>query len=548
MEQNENGAADEWARAREILDDMRKKRTSLASAGHSSSQGEVVVHPENDHPSSPTVSTKLGTVHEYDNTETDRAREILEQMKKRRENFSQLLVGVSPTPTKQSLTETESTAELSWVSSFSEDEADAYIYSEEEASNSYDDYAYRSGVSAVDVSDDDSSSSHYSSSSSSSRSISIYSGGTSSYTSSLITNSSFQKSILQALEDIRSYDLRYVNIPNPLTAASSSRKVPPSDQSLVLKRKTPQTSRARNLYRQSSNGSVQSYSYLKTERTGPGAVTRLRADLAAISERRNLLASIIESVQHLKSDEIDFSVVASAILSNDSKVKAGKRPAAGKALARYEMAGPGYVPPCETSTEPIEFDGKWSAKDARPEDHIESFGFPLVELKWGSESNITAISFDSNGDNVEWDKGDELEELVRDDSLRGSMYFSDSSTTEASEDRLPLHIEFAVKNAPLATVVAEPPRALRSAEYLKALYNPRPDEVNPTPTERKFGGIYHIAQLTAEVEQLTDRTHARRRHLARDDFDIPYNVEDRFCGGLYHIASQTRPASKRALI
>lgn len=215
------------------------------------------------------------------------------------------------------------------------------------------------------------------------------------------------------------------------------------------------------------------------------------------------------------------------------------------------MAGPDYVPPKrEKNIEPVEFDGKWSAKDARPENRIQSFGFPISELQWaGSESIITGVSFDSNGECVEWDKGDQLEELVREDSVRGSMYFSDSSTTEASEDRLPLHIEFTSRNASLAKVVAaEPPRALKSAEYLKALYNPRPDEVNSTATERKYGGIYHIARLTAEVDELTDRSHVRRRHLARDDFNIPYNVEDRFCGGLYHIASQTRRPSKRALI
>jgi hypothetical protein len=541
-------SAAEWVRAREILDEMASKRTAyLASAGHSHS--DAIVHVEqNDRPPNPTLTKKLGTLHDYDNSETDRAREILERMKRRRERFSQLLVGVgaSPTPTKQSLTETESTAELSWVSSTSDDEVEAFIYSEEEASNGYDDYAYRSSGDSLDDDDDNSSSS-----SSSSCSLSIYSGGTSSHTSSLISNSSFQKSVLQALEDIRSYDLRYVNIPNALTAASSSKKLGSRESSLVMKRKSPQTSRARNLYRQSSKGSVNSYSYLKTERTGPGGVVaRLRADLAAISERRSMLTSMLESVQHLKSEEIDFSVVASTILSTDPKLDSTLMAPPIHALARYEMAGPDYVATTqEKNMELVEFDGKWSVNDALPESSIQSFGFPISELQWaGSEPIITGVSFDSNGDNLEWDKGDQLQDLIKEDSVRGSMYFSDSSTTDASEDRLPLHIEFTAKNAPLAKVAAEPPRALRSAEYLKALYNPRPDEVNPTAMERKYGGIYHIARLTIEVDELTDRSLSRRRLLARDDFNIPYNVEDRFCGGLYHIASQTRPPSKRALI
>jgi hypothetical protein len=259
---------------------------------------------------------------------------------------------------------------------------------------------------------------------------------------------------------------------------------------------------------------------------------------------------MLESVQHLKSEEIDFSVVASTILSTDPKLDSTLMAPPSHALARYEMAGPDHVATTqEKHMEQVEFDGKWFANDALPESRIQSFGFPISELqRAGSEPIITGVSFDSNGDNLEWDKGDQLEDLVKEDSVRGSMYFSDSSTTDASEDRLPLHIEFTAKKAPLANVAAEPPRALRSAEYLKALYNPRPDEVNPTAMERKYGGIYHIARLTIEVDELTDRSLSRRRHLARDDFNIPYNVEDRFCGGLYHIASQTRPPSKRALI
>ena len=206
-------------------------------------------------------------------------------------------------------------------------------------------------------------------------------------------------------------------------------------------------------------------------------------------------------------------------------------------------------PPSHINTPPIHFGGRWNADDARPEERIESFGFPLSDLKWAGASDDISVN-SSEEDPVEWNVSEKLEEIVKDDSMRGSMYLSESSTTEASEDSpLPLHIAFKVKHTPLAKAISKPPKSLRSAEYLKALYSPRPEETYQPGKERKYGGIYHIAQLTADVEKLTDRSHVpNRRNLARDDFNIPYNVEDRFCGGHYHIASQTRPASKRALI
>jgi len=555
---HEDGAQ-QWAKARGILDDMRKKRTTLELMGHSHKAPLPI---DEDHPSSPTMTTKLGTLNEYEACEGDRAREILERMKKRRESFSQMLVGVghaSPTPTKQSLGQTESTAELSWVSSSSEEEeysSAPYIYSEEDLSNCYDDYAYHG-------SSDTTTASGFCSTSSSSTGPSFYSSdGISSSSSSLISSISFQQSVMQALDDVGCYDMRYVNIPNPLTATPLSVELCSPEKRSVLDRKTPDTSRARSLYHekdsvQQSIDRAKSHHYLRTERTGPGAVSRLRADLSAISERRSVLTSMLDTVQELKGQDIDFSVVASTILSTSTATTSEQVTADGKPpprptsplMSKFVMAQAEPVSsPSEDNAAPIDFGGRWSANDARPEDHIESFGFPLSDLKWAGSGDENSL--DSSEDTpVEWDTTRELEELIKDDSNRGSMYLSEASTTDASEDSpLPLHIEFTVKHTPLSKAIAEPPKALRSAEYLKALYSPRPEDVH-FDKERKFGGIYHIAQLTAEVEALTDRTHIpNRRHLAKDDFLIPYNVEERFCGGLYHIASQTRPASKRALI
>jgi hypothetical protein len=123
-----------WSRARDILDDMRKKRTSL-EMGHFQ---RILSHK----PSSPTV-TKLTTLHEYEACETDHIQEILDTMQSCREIFSKILTGISsPASMKQSLTATESTASLRWNLSNSAIEPE--IYSEEGALNCYDNCCYHS--------------------------------------------------------------------------------------------------------------------------------------------------------------------------------------------------------------------------------------------------------------------------------------------------------------------------------------------------------------------------------------------------------------------
>lgn len=563
FEGRENGAQ-QWKRAREILEDMRKKRTSLALTGHASQQQQE------DYPSYPSVS-KLGTANEHESCENegDRARDILERMRKRRESFSQLLVGVghaSPTPTKHSLERTESTAAISWVSSSSEEEEEAvtYIFSEEEASNCYTDYAYP----GTDV---DSSSSHcsISSSSVSAAGVSFFSsGGSTSASSSLLSDVSFQQSVLAALEDIRHYDMRSANIPSALTAAPLSAELTCTENRLVLQRKMPGTSRARSLYHDiGSNTQDKSYQYLKTEH-GP-ATTRLRADLAAISERRTMLTSMLDSVRELKSQEIDFSVVASTILStsttaaspdddDDDESASNKKPLS-LPMTSFVMATSEQQSstPRQTNNEPIHFDsGRWSDKDARPEDRIQPFGFPFSDLQWVGANSDASFESGDDDENIEWDTNNKVGLLTREDStMRGSLYLSEASSTASEGSSLSLHIGFEVKKAttPLSQAATEPTKALRSAEYLKALYSPRPEEAIQAVEERRYGGLYQLAQWTQDVERLTDRTHAitRRSNLPMDDFMIPYNVEDRFCGGLYHIASQTRPpktATSRAMI
>ena len=134
-----------WSLARDILDGMRKKRVSLEMERSQ----RILSHK----PSSATA-TKLTTLRQHEACETDRTREILDTMKSRIENFSKFQIRISsPASTKQSLAATKSTAAINWISSNSE--IDPEIYSEEGASNCYDDYNYHS--------DDDSTSSRSSS-------------------------------------------------------------------------------------------------------------------------------------------------------------------------------------------------------------------------------------------------------------------------------------------------------------------------------------------------------------------------------------------------
>lgn len=582
LQANSGEAQESIDRARDILEGMRKKRCSLEQMGHSISSISSS-HEDDEGPRKPSPVARLWTVDENEMTsgtsqtntqelhETDRARDILERMRKRRESFSKLLVA-SPTPTKHSLTRTESTAAISWVSSSTrstatENEGVTFIYSEEEASaKGYDDYAYH----ASDVDSVSTRRSYYTSSTGSTAGVSFFGGYDSSSSRSLISDISFQNSVMQALDNIRNYDMRYTGVPNPLTGVPLDIELSsPERRQVLLERKTTGTSRARNLYHERTKGKLQNYQYLKSEGAiGHGSVTsRLRADLAAISERRTMLATMLDSVKELKSQEIDFSVVASTILSASSNPKQETSPEQLlRKMQPTEMAESGRHDRSiydrspkrhARKTAPVEYvdfggENGWSANDARAEERIEPFGFPLSDVKWAASDDDSA-SFESGDDDIEWDADEKLDSLIREDSVRGSLFVSEASSTEASSDAsLPLQIEFKVKNTPLSEAASEPPQALRSAEFLKALYSPRPEEAILTAQESRYGGIYQIAQRTQDVERLTGvrASTKRKKKLDRDDFNIPYNVEDRFAGGLYHISQQTVPMvpTNRAMI
>ena len=537
---HDDAGAGQWSRAREILDDMKHQRAALA-ARH-------LQRPSFSHDSpiaSPTAATKLTTINEYEASESDRARDILDTMKKRRESFSHMLVGVaSPTSTKQSVTRTESTADLSWVSTSSEgDEPETYLYSEEEESNCYDDYCY--------YTDKDNGSSITSSDSSESDQYT-------SETSKLLSAISEQdESTVEVL-----VDLRDMEIPTPGVARFGS--VEPSDEQEALERKTINTSEARTLYRdgatsaqQGSTGfkqqlltdsdSTSSFHYLKWEHHGP-ATSRLRADLQAITQRRSMLTNMLESVSRLREDQgygydaCSQSVGASTISTTpgESQRRNITRPPRQGYASKYTVRSRAeHASPLLQTEAAAAFFGYWSGRDPQPEKEAKSFGWPISELVWSGSRSKGSLTFDAS-DFVEWDES-------------GDIISRELAESRRAQDRdgLPNQIVIKVKDT-------KPKRT----EYPEAPYR--------TVEESFCGGLYHIVKLTdrmADTAKKVELTNSsadstkketptgmeiavgKGRHEFRaSDYLMPYNVEDRFCGGLYQMSSQLHPRSGKALI
>jgi hypothetical protein len=462
-------------------------------------------------------------------------------MKERRENFSKILVASSPGSTKQlSLTATESTAAMSWVSSNNDSERE--IYSEEGASNSYEDYFYDS---------DEGSTSGWSSSGSGSS----YSVDSTYESASLLSDFSPEYSVAEALLDVRN-----INIPGSL--ASISRKAVPMDQHYSLERKTIQTSRARSLYhecksptsvKKSSQTREQSHQYLKKERPR-SAISRLRADLAAIAERRAMLTSMILSVSELKNQDLDMATTILSVSTVSQSV--APKPAS---ISSRSVCRPPRPPPAKTTRKITPEQGVPKAvyispsaqtRDTQPESRTGSFGFPSSEPQWGFDARNNELAGDFNWEDVlgglvndsrcgsGFYSDSKADESDLKDSQSGSMCYSDSRTG-LENDFPPLNILFKVEETkpkrqePLNSRSAYPKPVVRSLD------------------DGHCGGLHGIMQLTGGLEELEDKwslleTGPRSPQMIVRDYTIPYNIEDRFCGGLYHIASLSSSPSQLA--
>jgi hypothetical protein len=440
----------------------------------------------------------------------------------------------SPKSMQQSLTATESTAALSWISSNSEIEPE--IYSEEGASNCYDDYCYHS--------DDDSTS-----------------GGSSSW--SEVTYSSSEDSTYESANVLSAFshkqcvtevvlDVRHAVLPGNLTVIS--KKPLSSDQKDALERKTVLTSKSRSLYRESrsavstqegTNERVKNYPYPKRERPG-SATSRLRADLAAIAERRAMLTNMLQSVSERKNQDFDMastilsvSTVSQSIVHRPSTIvsapndRRSPRPIPSETESDNLLPRDIYVSPSpRTQTEKPFFDSS-SERDAQHESLIESFGSPISEryrgFVAGKSSFGSACAFD-------WENA--LGGLLQ-DSESESMFYSDSKTG-ATDESPPIHILVKVKET--KSKRNEPPRPTRSADL-----NPVVRSIESSHCV----GLNQSAHLTDDIGELQGKcsslnNHPRSPWTIAHDYMIPYNIEDRFCGGLYHIASLSSPPSQLA--
>jgi hypothetical protein len=110
------------------------------------------------------------------------------------------------------------------------------------------------------------------------------------------------------------------------------------------------------------------------------------------------------------------------------------------------------------------------------------------------------------------------------------MYYSDSKSG-LSEVFPPLHILFKVEeNKPKRRKPLKPARSADLKPVVRSI------------EDSHCGGLHEIVQLTDGLKELKEKgsllkTGPRSPQMIFHDFTIPYNVEDRFCGGLCHIAS-----------